>query len=128
MARPGTDHCQTDPEGSAIIQKAPAVAGHKYPGNSTERGRRTVVSLKEYIASDGRMRRGSGSARGQLREDAASAISVTRSPGLHAASVALPAGIDLGDRAARMNEFWRALVEFQRRDVLVVALCAGGER
>jgi hypothetical protein len=28
---------------------------------------------------------------------------------------ALPAGIDLEDRAARMNEFWRALVDFQRR-------------
>jgi hypothetical protein len=48
--------------------------------------------------------------------------------GLDAASVALPAGIDLDDRAARMNEFWRALVEFQYRDVLVVALCAGDER
>jgi hypothetical protein len=51
-----------------------------------------------------------------------------RSPGLDAASVALPAGIDLDDRAARMNEFWRALVDFQYRDVLVVALCAGEER
>jgi len=27
-----------------------------------------------------------------------------------------------------MNEFWRALVNFQHRDVLVVALCEGGER
>jgi hypothetical protein len=39
-----------------------------------------------------------------------------------------PAGIDLEDRAARMNEFWRALVEFQHRDVLVVALCVGEKR
>ena len=52
---------------------------------------------------------------------------VMRSPGLDAASVALPAGIDLDDRAARMNEFWRALIEFQYRDVLVVAPCAGEE-
>ena len=44
-----------------------------------------------------------------------------RSPGLDAASVALPAGIDLDDRAAPMNEFWRALVAF--RSVLVVAIC-----
>ena len=50
------------------------------------------------------------------------------SPGLDAASVALPAGIDLDDRAARMNEFWRALVAFQRRDVLVVAICVDEER
>jgi len=27
-----------------------------------------------------------------------------------------------------MNEFWRALVDFQYRHVLVVALCAGGEK
>jgi hypothetical protein len=55
-------------------------------------------------------------------------VSVTRSPGLDTASVALPADIDLDDRAARMNEFWRTLVEFQHRDVLVVALCVGEER
>jgi hypothetical protein len=55
-------------------------------------------------------------------------VGVARSPGLEAASVALPAGIDLEDRAARMNEFWKALVEFQHRDVLVVALCVGDER
>ena len=54
-------------------------------------------------------------------------VSVMRSPGLDAASVALPAGIDLNERAARMNEFWRALVEYQHRDVLVVALCVGDE-
>ena len=48
--------------------------------------------------------------------------------GLDAASVALPARIDLEDRAARTNEFWRALVEYQYRDVLVVALCGGDER
>jgi hypothetical protein len=48
--------------------------------------------------------------------------------GLKAASVALPAGIDLEDRAARMNDFWRALVDYQYRDVFVVALCKGDER
>jgi hypothetical protein len=62
-----------------------------------------------------------------MREDVGD-FSVARSPGLEAASVALPAGIDLEDRAARMNEFWDALVEFQHRDVIVVALCAGDER
>jgi hypothetical protein len=51
-----------------------------------------------------------------------------RSHGFDAASVALPAGTDLDDRASRMNKFWRALVDFQHRDVLVVALCAGDER
>jgi len=27
-----------------------------------------------------------------------------------------------------MNEFWDKLVEFQHRDVMVVALCVGDER
>jgi hypothetical protein len=62
-----------------------------------------------------------------MREDVGD-VSIVRSPRLDAASVALPAGIDLDDRAARMNEFWRALVEFQYRDVAVVALCVGKER
>jgi hypothetical protein len=48
-----------------------------------------------------------------------------RSGAIDTASVALPAGIDLESRAERMNEFWRALVEFQYRDVFVVALCVG---
>ena len=85
-----------------------------------------MPSLKEYIIRDRHTRRSSSVARRPMREDAGD-VSVMRSPGLGAASVALPAGIDLDDRAARMNEFWRALVEFQYRDVIVVALCAGGE-
>jgi hypothetical protein len=62
-----------------------------------------------------------------MREDVGE-VRVISSPGLNAASVALPAGIDLEDRAARMNEFWDALVEFQYRNVIVVALCVGEER
>jgi len=54
-------------------------------------------------------------------------VRVIRS-GLDAATVALPAGIDLEERAARMNEFWRALVRLQYQDVIVVAVCANGER
>jgi hypothetical protein len=50
-------------------------------------------------------------------------VCIISSLGLDAASIALPAGIDLETRAARTNEFWRALVEFQYRDVVVVALC-----
>ena len=53
-------------------------------------------------------------------------MNITRSPGLDAATVALPANIDLDERADRMNQFWRTLVEFQYRDVLVVAICAAG--
>jgi hypothetical protein len=52
-------------------------------------------------------------------------VGVARSPGLDIASVALPAGIDLEDRAARMNAFWDALVDLQYRDVIVVALAVG---
>ena len=54
-------------------------------------------------------------------------MSVTRTPGLDAATVALPAGISLDDRAARMNDFWKALAEFQYRNVMVVAICADSE-
>src|SRR5262245_25709456 len=38
-----------------------------------------------------------------------------------AAAVLLPAGIDLETRAERMNQFWRALVQFQYQDLIVVA-------
>ncbi|MGA2567940.1 MAG: hypothetical protein ABSF41_14075 [Pseudolabrys sp.] len=62
-----------------------------------------------------------------MREDVGG-VGVARSPGLDTASVALPADIDLDDRAARMNEFWDKLVEFQHRDVLVVALALDEER
>ena len=82
-----------------------------------------MTSLKEHIISHDRIRRTSSAARQPMREEVGD-VSVMRSPGLDTVSVALAAGIDLGDRAARMNEFWRALVEFQYRDVLVVAPCA----
>jgi hypothetical protein len=86
-----------------------------------------VKSLRDFIANNGRARRVSSKARHPVREDAGE-VRVMNSIGMDAASVALPAGIDLDDRAARMNEFWRALVDFQYSDVLVVALCAGDER
>jgi hypothetical protein len=86
-----------------------------------------MTSLKEYITRHDPARRPSRTSRRPMREDAGD-VSVVRSPGLDTASVALPAGIDLDDRAARMNGFWRALVEFQYRDVLVVALCVGEAR
>jgi hypothetical protein len=62
-----------------------------------------------------------------MREDVG-VVSVVRSPDLDAASIALPANIDLEDRAARMNGFWKALVDYQHRDVIVVALAVGDER
>jgi hypothetical protein len=86
-----------------------------------------VTNLKEYIMSNDRTRRRSRTARHPMREEVGD-VRVVRSPGLDTASVALPASIDLDDRADRMNEFWRALVEFQHRDVLVVALAVGEER
>jgi hypothetical protein len=86
-----------------------------------------VKSLKDYIANNGRARRTSGKARYPMCEDVGE-VRVMNSIGMDAASVALPAGIDLDDRAARMNSFWRALVDYQHRDTLVVALCAGEER
>ena len=87
-------------------------------------------SLKEYITRHDLARRKSSTtsrSRRPMREDVRE-VRVISSPGLDAASVALPAGIDLEDRAARMNEFWDALVDLQYRDVIVVALCVGDER
>ena len=91
-----------------------------------------MVSLKEYITHHDLARRKSRTAkpsksRRPMREDVGE-VRVMSSPGLDAASVALPADIDLEDRAARMNQFWDTLVAFQHRDVLVVALCVGEER
>jgi hypothetical protein len=67
-------------------------------------GRRTVLSLKDYIANNVRARRASRKARHPVCEDVGE-VRVLSSIGMDAASVALPAGIDLEDRAARMNEF-----------------------
>jgi hypothetical protein len=75
-----------------------------------------MVRLKDYIISRKRARRASRSVRRPINEDVGE-VRVLSSLGLDAASVALPAGINLEDRAARMNDFWRALVDFQNRDV-----------
>jgi hypothetical protein len=88
--------------------------------------------LKEYIARHDLARRTSRTtkpsrSRRPIREDVGE-VRVRSSPGLDAASVALPAGIDLENRAARMNKFWKALVKLQYRNVIVVALCVGDER
>ncbi|MGH6725093.1 MAG: hypothetical protein ACREB8_00940 [Pseudolabrys sp.] len=63
-------------------------------------------------------------ARHPMRGDVGEVRTIS-SLGLDAAIVALPAGIDLDHRAARMDQFWRTLVDYQDRDVLVVAMCAG---
>ena len=85
-----------------------------------------MTGLKQFITRQDHARRKSRTSRRPMREDVGE-VRVMSSPGLDAASVALPAGIDLEDRAARMNEFWDKLVEFQHRDVLVVALAVGEE-
>jgi hypothetical protein len=89
-----------------------------------------LTTLKEYIARHDLARRKSRTTLKSprpMREDVGD-VSVMSSPGLAAASVALPAGLDLEVRAARMNEFWDMLVEFQHQDVMVVALAVGGKR
>ena len=88
-----------------------------------------MVSLKQFIERQHGAHRPSRlrAALRPMREDVGE-VRVISSPGLDAASVALLAGIDLEDRAARMNDFWDALVEFQYRNVIVVALCVGDER
>jgi hypothetical protein len=91
-----------------------------------------VTSLKDHIISKGDARRAlkagkPSTSRRPAREDSGD-VQRLRSLGLDAATVALPADVDLDTRAARMNAFWEALVDLQHRDVLVVALCAGDER
>ena len=89
-----------------------------------------MTRLKEYIARQGDTKRASGAtkptAARSIREDTGD-VSTVRSLGFDAASVALPADIDLEVRAGRMNEFWDKLVDYQHRNVLVVALCVGDE-
>ena len=87
-----------------------------------------MTSLKEYIARHDLGRDGSHERRVvTMREDAGD-VSVMRSAELNMTSVALPGDVDLKIRAARMNEFWKKLVDYQHRDVLVVAMCVGEER
>jgi hypothetical protein len=87
-----------------------------------------VVSLKQFIERQYGARQPSRprASRRPMREDVGD-VQVMRSFGFDAASIALPADIDLEVRADRMNSFWRALVEFQYQDVLVVALAVGDE-
>jgi hypothetical protein len=84
-----------------------------------------MMNLNEYIVRNAQKHRSSqaNARRDAISEDTGE-VRVVRSLGLDAASVALPAGISLDDRAARMNHFWKALVKFQYWDVLVVAICA----
>ena len=82
--------------------------------------------LKDHIARLG-PRRATRPRPAPMTEDIGE-VRTIHSVGLEAASVAFPAGIDLKERAARMNAFWKKLVDYQYRDVVVVALCATDER
>jgi hypothetical protein len=84
-----------------------------------------VTSLRDHIIRQSRATK-SQSACQSVREEAGD-VRVIRSPEIDTASVTFPAGINLDERAKRMNRFWRKLVEFQDRDVLVVALCIGDD-
>ena len=83
-----------------------------------------MTSLREHIGRKYKERRLSrlSIAHRAAHEDV---VRVDSSLGFDTASVALPADIDLDDRAARMNAFWEKLVDFQHRDVIVVALAVG---
>jgi len=135
--RPGTPYQHPEGFGRSAAKARPredasptrGPASDKYfTETRPDKGRCIVTSLKEYIERQHGARRPSRphAARRSVREDAGD-VRVISSPGLDAATVALPAGIDLESRADRMNDFWKALVEFQYRDVLVVAICADNE-
>jgi hypothetical protein len=136
--RPGTPYQHPEGFGRSAAKARPredasptqGPASDKYfTETRPDKGRCVVTSLKEYIERQHGARRPSRphAARRSVREDVGG-VSVMRSPGLDAATVALPAGISLDDRAARMNALWKKLVDYQYRDVLVVALCSSDER
>jgi hypothetical protein len=72
-----------------------------------------VLTLREYITSTDTASEDDGE------------VKFMRSGNLDTVSVTFPGGMNLDDRADRLNAFVRALAEFQYRDVLVVALCVG---
>jgi hypothetical protein len=88
-----------------------------------------VVSFREYTGRPHAARRNAGApaACRQVREGIGEVRKLS-SFGLDAATIALPADIDVRERADRMSAFWRALVEYQHRGVIVVAICVGDER
>jgi|SRR5215471_915071 hypothetical protein len=83
-----------------------------------------MKSLGDHILENANAARGARKKGQRDREPAADAepVRVIRSLDLDAATVALPAGIDLETRAGRMNKFWKALVRFQYDDVVVIAV------
>ena len=89
-----------------------------------------MKSLGDHILENANTARGARDDPRRDREPAAEAepVRVIHSLGLDGATASLPAGIDLETRADRMNELWRALVRLQYQDVIVIALCATGER
>lgn len=91
---------------------------------------RIVVSLKEHIVRQDRARQTSGTTTPRAKSSALLCGRMTEDTETvsAAASVALPGDIDLETRAARMNQFWSALVDYQHQNVIVVALTVGDER
>ena len=89
-----------------------------------------MVSLKEHIARQDRVRQTSGTATPRAKSSALLCGRMTEDTETvsAAATVALPADVDLDTRAAKMNQFWRALVNYQHQNVVVVALVLDDER
>ena len=80
-------------------RRAPPINNSPHRGGTRETHRDKSQASKYRARRPARPRR----TRRPMREDAG-VVSVTRSPGLDAASIALPANITLDDRAARMND------------------------
>ena len=114
-------YSQTDQHGSPINNASQSKGARQRDRDKT----------KEYIARQGNAKRASRATKPtavrSIREDTGDVCTV-RSLGFDAASVALPADIDLEVRAARMNQFWDKLVDYQHRNVLVIAVCVGDEQ
>ena len=81
------------------------------------RREKPVQSLSEHIVRT----------RGHEPDEARS-VGVTSEDGLHTASVFFLAGAASDERAARMDAFWKKMIEFQDRDTVVVALAVGEGR
>lgn len=89
---------------------------HDTTTRQTERIR-IVVSLKEHIVRQDRARQTSGTATPRAQSSTPLRMRLMEDAGIvsAAASVSLSADVDLDTRAARMNNFWDALVEYQCR-------------
>src|SRR5262249_19470965 len=91
-------------------------------------GRRKMKSLKHHIVENANAARGARENPRRDREPVAKGEPGARDPLTRPRRSDGVAAGGNRSRAELMNAFWRALVQFQDRHVVVVAMCANGAR